>query len=284
MMKHNGNITLVTSLIVLVAFVAGLLVGTLVVAKAYGGTGLTALVSPMTGAFTDGWNAAKKKIAEINPMMNNVSSLSGQIKEINGKEISFTAALINPLDDESLKTRIAVVNNDTKITVWKLKSADQAAKDRTEGQAQVAKAQKDIADLNAQIMVCEQKRTSSSTGPAVVIEESANCKAARAQSIELMKTMSDASLKMEMYQKIDNASLSDIKAGWNITAVALVTNKATSTMMAQYENIVSSQKFTASAIDVREVQALASSIPTAPIKPIATSTKPIATSTVPVQE
>ena len=269
-MKHGGNIPLVASIIVLIAFVAGLLVGTLVVAKTSGGNKLSGLVSPMTGAFADGWNAAKKKLAEFNPQMGNVSSLSGQITAVKGKEISFKTALINPLDDESLKTRIAVIDNNTKITVWKLKTSEQAAKDQKESQATTASLQKESEALRATINDCNQKmmKTAAPTAAptAAITEESADCKTARAKSDANMKAMVDAQQKMDVYQKVDNASLSDVKVGWNISVMSLAlktgdATKAPTPMMSQYENIASSQKFTASSIDVREMSNPSAAMP-----------------------
>ncbi len=58
--KSGGNIPVVASIIVLVAFIAGLLLGSLVIAKAVSGKNV--LISQMTGSYADGYNAAKKII------------------------------------------------------------------------------------------------------------------------------------------------------------------------------------------------------------------------------
>ena len=69
-----------------------------------------------------------------------------------------------------------------------------------------------------------------------------------------------------VYQKVDNASLSDVKVGWNISVMSLAlktgdATKAPTPMMSQYENIASSQKFTASSIDVREMSNPSAAMP-----------------------
>ena len=217
----------------------------------------------------------------MNPAMNNAQYLYGQITAVSGKEVTFTTNLINPLDDESLKTRTAVINDNTKINVWKLKSADQAAKDRANAQAALASLQKQSDTLRATVGVCDQKRINAVI-PMVVVDESADCKDARTQSDLIMKAMNDANAKMDMYQKIDNPSLSDIKAGWNITAVALAmktsgSDKDPMLLVLQYENIASVQKFTASSIDVHEafssLPSLQAPVPAAPAAPAAAEKK-----------
>lgn len=274
-LMHGGNVSLVTSVIVLVAFAAGLLVGTLVVAKVYGVNKGFSLVAPMTGSFADGWNAAKDKLASVNPMMSEASYLSGQVAAVNGKEISFTTELINPLDDESLKTRIAVIDDKTEITVWKLKSEEQAAKDREEAQAKLSVLQKESEALRANENACNQERMGTAAGPAITGEESADCKIVRAKVMANMEAMSEAQQKMDMYQKIDNANSGDIKAGWNIsvTAQAIETgneDNGPAMMRSQYENISSKQKFTVSSVDVRESQSPSAGMPgnPAPVTPI----------------
>jgi hypothetical protein len=250
-MKSSGKISVVASIIVLVAFVAGLLVGSLVVVKS--SAGKITLANPMTGAFADGWNAAKKKLAEFNPMMNNVSSLSGQVQSVNGKEVSFSTSLINPLDDESLKTRIAVINDDTKISVWKMKSAEQMAADQKDGQEEMAELQEESMELNKEMSSCMEKRMAnpeSGAGDA--------CQAVNEKSNKMNQAMMAAQQKMDMYQKIENAGPGDIKAGWNISVTAAPAEKSADVespmgMFSQYENIASSNKFIVSAIDVREV-------------------------------
>ena len=211
--------------------------------------------------FADGWRAAKEKLAEMNPMINNTFSLFGQVKEVNGKEISFTSNLVNPLDDESLKTRTAVITGDTKVTIWKLKTQEQFASDQKDSQAKLTSLQKESDDLRATVMACDKARmgTAVAATPAAT-EESAECKTARNQSNEMMKKMDEAGQQMDMYQKIDNANLSEVKAGWNVSVTsATIKNddKAGAPVAAMYqnENIASAQKFNAGSIDIREMMA-----------------------------
>lgn len=262
-LKHGGSISLVTSIIVLVAFAVGVIVGTLAVTKFYGVKNISSIVTPMTGGFADGWKAARAKLAETNPMMNNTSSLSGQVKEVKGKEISFTAGLINPLDDESLKTRTVIVGDDTKITVYKLKNTEQLTKDREEAQASLASLQKENNSINTELSECNKASMNGAT-PATMTNESDSCKQAREKFNKNMQAMNEAQQKMDMYQKVDGAKLSDIQSGWNITVMAEVVKKGEDkdpAMMSQYVNISSAQKFTASSIDVREVNVMSAGGP-----------------------
>lgn len=268
-LMHGGNIPLVTSVIVLVAFAAGMLVGTLMIVKVYGVNNFSKIVAPMTGSYADGWNAAKAKLAAVNPMMNNTSSLSGQITAVNGKEISFTSSLLNPLDDESLKSRIAVVDDKTKVTVWKLKTSEQIAKDSESARASLNSLQKESVSLRSVISDCDQKRFSATAVSTSASEESSDCKDARAKLEVNMKSMSEAQQKMDMYQKVENATLNDVKVGWSVSAMSLVVkdgsdDKGSALATSKYENISAKQKFVASSIDVREIN-----IPTAggPIMP-----------------
>lgn len=226
--------------------------------------------------FADGWRAAKEKLAETNPMMNNVFSLSGQVKEVSGKEISFNSNLVNPLDDEALKVRTAVVTGDTKVTIWKLKTPEQIANDQKDGQAKMASLQQESEDLRSTMMNCDKARMEIIAAPAAN-EESAECKDARNQFGEVMKKMDEARQQMDMYQKIENASLSDVKPGWSINVTSVVIKKAGETdtpaaMMSQNENIASVQKFNAGSIDLREMMvgpAIANPPLTAPAAPAA---------------
>lgn len=66
-------------------------------------------------AFKNGWMAAKQKLIDSGYVNADKNSLSGIIKEIGENKIIFTAELVNPLDDESMKTRTALIAENTKI-------------------------------------------------------------------------------------------------------------------------------------------------------------------------
>jgi seryl-tRNA synthetase len=157
-----------------------------------------------------------------------------------------------------------VIDDNTKITVWKLKSAEQAEKDRQEAQAEINKLQKENSALQTELSAC------GGAGPAMMAaaNESEACKTARARANEIMNDMMKANQKMDMYEKIANAKLSDIKSGWNIMVTAELKKDggkdapvAGPAMMNQYENIASVQKLSASSIEAREAQ----SMPRAPM-------------------
>jgi hypothetical protein len=71
--------------------------------------------------FSNGWLAAEEKLMMAGTIPSNLYSLSGEVEKVSGNEIYFKADLKNPLLAEDLKTRIAVVKNDTSIILYKNK-------------------------------------------------------------------------------------------------------------------------------------------------------------------
>ena len=74
--------------------------------------------------FSDGWNAARKKLEESNmfPALGEITVLNGIIKSSNKQKVIFTTNLLNPLDDERLKERTAIINQETEIIIRKPRS------------------------------------------------------------------------------------------------------------------------------------------------------------------
>ncbi|MFA5099162.1 MAG: hypothetical protein WC461_03070 [Candidatus Paceibacterota bacterium] len=71
-------------------------------------------------SFQAGWDAAKKRLIDSGfisslGMNAEIKTLNGEIKEINGNKITLKIQPIEPLTDESLDTRIIVVDSTTKI-------------------------------------------------------------------------------------------------------------------------------------------------------------------------
>ena len=79
-------------------------------------------------SFQAGWDAAKKRLADsgfVSPNGNmEIKSLNGEIKEVNGDKITLTIRPLEPLADESLNTRIIIVNSDTKIYSLEMKDQE----------------------------------------------------------------------------------------------------------------------------------------------------------------
>jgi hypothetical protein len=236
-LKCGGNITITASLIVLVVFIAGLLVGgVFAVERASNGK---IFINQTGGTFADGWNAAKKKLADSGVITFKTSSLSGQITKINGQKISFSTALVNSLDDESLKNRIADVDNNTKIILYRLKSADKLAADKKEAQAEMKTLQEQRAVLHEKINQCGQTAS----------QASKDCLDARVNYDNVTQQMVAAEKKMSIYEEIDNASIIDMKEGMSITVVA---QKIKTGDNFKLEDIAAKPEFIAGTIQVRE--------------------------------
>jgi hypothetical protein len=258
-LQGSGKIPVIASLIVLIAFIAGLFAGTLVVAKSISGIKLASIVK-MTGSFADGYNAAKKKLLDsgiIPPRQQGI--LSGQITDISGNNITFTAPLANPLDDESLKTRTAVVANDTTITLYRQKSVEQMAQDQAAGQKAMTDLQGQISSLRIEMSKCQAPTASSSA------KSGDACATLSNEYADAIQKQNQINQQMSPFAKVDNATLSDLKAGMQITVYGEKIDQTGNKPMANpanFADISGSLKFNVSAIDAREVPAPAT--PSAP--------------------
>jgi hypothetical protein len=259
-LRTSGNIPVVASLIVLVAFIAGLLIGTLVTTKAIGGKTIN------RGSYVEGYNAAKNKLDASGMIPSFPGILSGQITAINGKEISFSVSLRNPLDDESLKTRVAVIDDSTKITLYHYKDSEQSAVDRGDAQKTLSDTQGKISSLQDKIDKCR-----SSAAEASSTNNSSNCDSLSQKYNDLLKKQTDAFKKMDMFDEVSNASLSDIKPGMQITVYGTAINTATTTENgsapmpggSDLTDISNQAKFNVSRIEVRETLSMTQSQPQA---------------------
>ncbi|HTX86724.1 MAG TPA: hypothetical protein VMC41_01490 [Candidatus Nanoarchaeia archaeon] len=255
MMKTGGNVPVVASLIVLIAFIVGLLFGSLVVAKSFSG-GKVFLANPMTGSFADGYNAAKQKLAAsgiLPPRQTGV--LSGQITAINGQQITFSAPLANPLDNESLKIRIAVVTDQTVINLSRQKSAEQIRADQASGQ-------KALSDIQSQISALQGELSKCAPGAATAASNS-DCAAISKNYADAILKQNQAIQQMDIFEKVDNASLADLKPGMQITVYAeKIAPAASQTSGApgtsNFADISQLLKFNVSLIEAREISAPAS--------------------------
>jgi hypothetical protein len=211
--KSGGNIPVVASIIVLIAFIAGLLLGTLVVAKSYIGlTGAkTFSGTMMTGSYADGWNAAKAKLKNSNfgMMFGQVKNLSGQVSSVSGNKIVFSAPLSNPLWDDSLKTRTAIISKDTVITVSTPLSPEQMQANQQAGQKQMTDLRAQMDALNSKLADCSPTETASST-----------CGQNRQKINDLQTAMFAAQKLMMPISTQATGTLADILTGENISVIS----------------------------------------------------------------
>jgi len=203
-----GSIPVVASIIVLVAFIAGLLLGSLVVAKSVSGG-----VASTGNTFAAGWNAAKSTLKSANLpgmfMFGEIKSLGGQVKSVAGNKIVFAAALNNPLWDASLKERTAVIGSETIISIRTQPSPEAM-------QASQKKAQKEMADLRAETTALNIKLAK--CAPAQ--DASSTCGQEQKQLNDLQTQLLAAQRGM-FAQVVDaTGSASDIAVGDNISVVS----------------------------------------------------------------
>lgn len=206
-MTRGGNVAITTFIIVLIAFIAGFLFGSLTVAKSING-GSTA-----GGGFADGWNAAKAKMKNANfpgMMFGELKSLSGQVKSVKDDKIVFSSPLINPLWDNSLKTRTAVVSNKTIVIVRARLSQDKIQANRQAGQNKITALRTEVEALNAKLVKCL---------PAEITATS-TCGQVRQKINSLQTEMMDAQrLTMNMFTEA-TGTLADIATGDNIAVIS----------------------------------------------------------------
>jgi len=104
-------------LIAVIFFSAGMGAGILISGN-LGKQGDSKFDAPDT--FKAGWEAAKKKVEEtpyIPLSVGEIKSIKGKITEVGSGRITIEARLLNPLDDERLKTRAVKINENTEIII-----------------------------------------------------------------------------------------------------------------------------------------------------------------------
>jgi hypothetical protein len=242
---QTGNIPIIASIVVLIAFITGLMVGSLVAVKAYGSG-----VSKGGGSFSQGYAVAKKRLADSGLLTNQaVSFLSGQVNKIVGEEITFSTKLLNPLDNDSLKTRIAVIGADTDITLVSLKSPRLSAADQEAIQKEITDLQTKQSVLQSEVIKCYKAMNS------------AQCQKVSKKNDDLAEKITEAFQKMNPYEKARAASLNEIKPGMQITVFSKEIKSADSnSSVTSQEDISSKIKFDAKRVEFMEVLPAAESI------------------------
>lgn len=185
---------------IIIIFLVGILAGF--------ATGWTArgqgrlLIDNKNMAASDVLESIKDKLREEGQLREEVSSLSGVVKEVNGDEVVFEVDLVNPLQDESLRTRTAVVNEGTEIVILSPKTKEEIMADKEE---------------------YERKRSSLNRQEANIASELKDCLAERGDCDEIMDRQADISRQInevkELLSQYDHqeGGIEDIKPGFIIT-------------------------------------------------------------------
>jgi len=204
----GGNVAMTTFVIVLIAFIGGVLFGSLTVAKSINSSSVSS-----AGGFADGWNAAKAKMKNVNfpgMMFGELKSLSGQAKSVRGNKVVFSSPLINPLWDNSLATRTAIASNKTIVIVRAPISQEKIKANRQAGQERTTALRAEVEILNAKLMKCL---------PAEITATS-TCGQERQKINSLQTNMMDAQrLMMNMFSEA-TGTLANIATGDNITVLS----------------------------------------------------------------
>lgn len=174
--------------------------------------------------FSDGWQAAKDKIKEAGGMVMPITEtriLSGDIEKIDGNKITFKTFLLNPLADDDLKTRVAIIDNETSIIVYGKKSEEEANEDREESRKKLGGLRIQRETLSSEVQECLP-------APAFILTEEPEATTSPDPCTETRKELDELNnliMELEMdgmsdFKKIEDASLSDIKEGYSITVEA----------------------------------------------------------------
>lgn len=202
--------------------------------------------------FASGWEAARQKLIKSGGFREHVSRLSGTVKEVKDGKMVFETNLVTPLDSEELKTRTAVLDDSTELTLRKLKPQDQYRKDREEYQGKINDLRAEIDDLQERSMECEELMMD--TG-----EESLECQALRKNINEKYDQMQEYESNMNRYIDVEDPKLSEIKPGYRVRVISMSKEKSgeedydPAMMEDSYENIGWKKEFKISSAEVREV-------------------------------
>lgn len=194
------------------------------------------------GSFAKGWEAARDRLYTLGQYREEVSSLSGVIKEIKDNKITFETSLVNPLDDESLKIRTVVIDNDTQMIFKKLKTEEEYQKDKNDNEEAIVSLKSKIKNLYQSQRECSNNEGSECT---VLMDEITKYE-------EELGALNDA---IDFYYLISDFNLSEVKLGSRIRAVSLKTEKENDKdILAETyrENIAFKKEFTASKIEITE--------------------------------
>jgi|WetSurMetagenome_2_1015567.scaffolds.fasta_scaffold220568_2 hypothetical protein len=162
--SNSGNKSIVV-LIIVAAFLAGYFLGAMLGFGRLNISGKTPVAScPSYGQAVE---AVKNKIISSGSFgKGGVTSFTGMAISVKDDKVVFSTSLPSPVLDDSLKTRTAVITNNTVIVLRKIKSTEQAKKDNQEGAAALADLEKRVQALKQTVSLCDFSATSTTCAKA----------------------------------------------------------------------------------------------------------------------
>lgn len=185
----------------------------------------------------------KEKLIQAGSINEFTNSLSGPVLSVSGNEIKFEAQLVNPLQDEKLKNRTAVVTDKTKIYVYSFRSLSDRSKAAKDSADEVNQLQTQLATLDIDEKTCLNSEGVSSS----------SCQEKFKERQTIQQKLFQLQSLTEEYSMTEG-TLSDIKSGWLITASVGRDEKLNSDgSLVQNLNIANELKFNAVIVEIREV-------------------------------
>lgn len=223
-------------IIILISFVAVLVVG---VAAGYSlrakGNDLSASTEP--SFLSKDAQQIKDRLLQDGAISDYANSLSGIVSSVSGNEVSFSAPLVNPFQNESLENRIAVISPSTKLYFYSSRSQEEINEALKVYTSEIEKLQKELNDKSAVVKECYKSGNIS------------DCADEQNAWKEVQNEIVSLQAKTSSYEKKE-ITASDIQPGWSITAYA--GRAATSSIIAEGLNIADEKKFNAVGMEFRE--------------------------------
>lgn len=179
----------------------------------------------------------RDRLLKANVITDYANALSGTVVSTSGNNISFEASLVNPLQDEKLKNRVATISENTKIYVYTNRSREEIDKDIEMNAANINELKTKLNTATESIKECMSNKD-----PKDCVKEQEEESSLREQ----INKLSDIYLP---YSKREG-SISDIKPGMLITVSAGREEK--DGFPAQGINIAEKLEFEAVSIELRE--------------------------------
>jgi len=226
-------------------------------------TGLLNLTSSSTpkgqeNTFVSGWGKARQTLLESRHFDRKVTRLNGTVKEVENNKITFEAPLNTPLDNESLKTRTVVIDDNTEPTFRSQKPREQYNKDRKKYSQEIDELEENIDSVREEMNTC-QERSMEAEIENEAESNNIDCSEINKKYRELQDKRRQLRDKMDRYIVEKDPDISKIEAGDRISVVSQEKQEQeeqeedTMGMIDEdFENIAEKEKFTASKIDITE--------------------------------
>lgn len=226
----------------LIIIVAASLIAGLAVGYALGIKNKTVSVGGLCLASTT--QEIKEKLLQAGAIKEYANFLSGKILSVQSNEVSFETALVNPLQDEILKIRTAVITDQTKIYILSLRSMEERQRATKESAEQIKELQEELIRVEADIKACSSPENIS----ALSCQDKDKVRPAIIGELSRLRSLSGDQLRIE-------GKPADLKPGQLITVMAGKAQKASlgSGQMDAGVNIANEQKFEVTAIEAKGV-------------------------------